>query len=202
VEVVAWGGGIPILRLFTEALGAFLAARLSALPDKPVVSFAFPGAVRGRNALNIFLCALAEDAERRSNEKEYSLVESEWISKPAALRVKCTYVASVWPDGGDAEEAALSQLRILGKAYSVLVSTSAFPKEYLPEPFKAADLPRPAIAIVSNDLSSRPEFWESAGSAFRPSFSFCAKVSLPADEEHYDHVVEGLDIKYVNGLLK
>ncbi|MCL1905413.1 MAG: DUF4255 domain-containing protein [Clostridiales bacterium] len=185
-----------MLRLFTESLGAFLLSRLSGMPENPVMSFSLPGAVSGRNALNIFLSDMAENAELRSNEPEYDRSEFGFFALKPPLRLKCTYIVSAWPATGDTNEASLIQQELLSEAYRVLSSFSKLPAAFIPAPLKADDLPAPVIEFPKNVFQNRPEFWVSAGCAFHTAFSFCATVSLPAVQESYDHLVEEVQIGY------
>ena len=185
-----------MLRRFTVGIGEFLTARLSDMPEKPAVSFALPGAVTGKNALSLYLCAMTEDTQLRSNEKQYELAGGVWVSTQPPFRLKCTYIVSVWPGASDPSEAALVQQNILSAAYCLIATTATLPMAYLPSAMRGADLPKPVIAIADNELSGRPEFWASAGCAYRPSFSFTATVSLPFAAESYDHVVEGVQVDY------
>gem|GEM_PF-2284720 len=192
--------GIAILRLFTEALGEYVCARLSDLPEKPVASFALPGGIRGQNALNLYFCALAEDADLRSNEKEFERVGDAWVSLLPPLRLKCTYIVSAWPDTPDPEEAALVQIRLLSRACAVFAASGNMPAAYLPAELNTAGLPKPLVSLIDHDLPKRPDFWSLAGCAFHPSFSLSATISIPIAETSYDHIVEELQIKYINGL--
>ena len=198
-KIAMWEEGVIILKSFTTALGEFLVARMSDMPEKPAVSFALPGAIAGKNALNLYFCSLIDDAELRSNETQYELRGTDWIARRPPLRLKCTYIVSAWPSAGNPQEAALSQMNMLSTAYSVIALSSTLPAAYLPEPMKATGLQRPVIAIEENPLASSPEFWTSAGCKFQPAFSFTATVSLPSTEEHFDNVVEGLQIDYKLG---
>ena len=185
-----------MLRLFTEALGAFILQRLTDLPQAPAISYALPGAVPGKDALSLFLCTIAEDADLRSNEKLYEQTAFGWVAVQPPLRLKCSYIVSAWPAADDKEEAALSQARLLGSVYSALLSAGSMPLSFLSAPLNSAGLPKPVIALTENALSNRPEFWISVGCAFRPSFSFTATVSVPAAGDSREYTVEGLDIGY------
>jgi len=185
-----------MLRLFTEALGDFLVDRLSSMPLKPTASFALPGTIIGRNAVNLFLSSIAEDAGLRSNELQYERTEIGWLSTPPPLRLKCTYIISAWPASDDPAEAALAQQQILGEAYRVLVHAGTLPAAYIPPFMKSPNIPAPVIAISKDELHNRPEFWLSTGCTFRPAFSLAATVALPIVEEHYDHIVEGVQTDY------
>ncbi|NLT57987.1 MAG: DUF4255 domain-containing protein [Clostridiales bacterium] len=185
-----------MLRSFTEALGAFLTARLSDMPERPVASFALPGAVPGQNALNLFLSAMAEDAELRANEPQFARAGLGWVSTPPPLRLKCSYILSAWPAAENPAEAALVQLRLLGAAYGVFASAKTLPAVHLPAPMRVPGLTGPVLALSKDDLSQRPEFWASAGCLFRPAFSLTATVSLPVNAERYDHLVEDVQIDY------
>jgi hypothetical protein len=180
--------------LFTESLGVFLISRLSKTPENPVVSFGLPGFVAERNALNLFLSAIVENADLRSNEPEYDRSEFGWYAKKPPLRLKCTYIVSAWPGTEDPSEAALIQQELLSGAYRVLASFSKLPATFIPAPLKAGNLPAPVLELPKSEFQNRPEFWISVGCAFRAAFSFSATVSLPLVEESYDHLVEDLEI--------
>ena len=188
-----------MLRLFTEALGVYLLSRMPGAPDTLTVSYALPGAMPGKDAVNLFLCSLAEDAELRENEKQYERVGAEWIAVPPPLRLKCTYIVSAWPAGEDKEEAALVQSGLLSAAYALLVSSGTLPSAFIPEPMKAPGLPKPIIALTDNTLAGSPEFWTSFGCAFRPAFTFSATISIPSAVQDYGYIVEGLDVGYKFG---
>jgi hypothetical protein len=190
-------GVVAILRLFTEALGVFLVSRLSELPEKPVASFAMPGGVAGKNALNIFLYAMEEDAEKRSSEKQFELKEEGWISTEPPLRLKCTYMISAWSAEANPESAALSQISMLSAAYKVFASAKTLPATYMPAQLNTPGLPKPVIGFAENALPGNPDFWISAGCAFRPSFSVNITVSLPVPTESYDDIVEGIQTGYI-----
>ena len=185
-----------MLRLFTEALGSYVLSRISHASGALVASYALPGAIPGKDAINLFLCALAEDAMLRDNEKQYERSGAEWIAVPPPLRLKCTYIISAWPAAGDKEEAALVQSRLISAAYAVLVSTGTLPAAFLPEPMKDPNLPKPVFALTENTLAGSPEFWASLGCAFRPAFTFNATISIPETAEEYGYLVDGLDIGY------
>lgn len=185
-----------MLRLFTESLGAFLLSRLSTLPEKPVVSFALPGAIPGQNALNIFLSTMMENAELRSNEPQYDRTEFGAFAVPPPLRLKCTYIVSAWPATEDPNQAAFIQQELLSEAYRVLAAFNKLPPAFIPAPMKADGLPAPVIELQKGEFQNRPEFWIAAGCAFHAAFSFTATVSLPAVAERYDHLVEELQIGY------
>jgi len=187
-----------MLKLFTEAFGEFLTAKLSDLPEKPVVSFALPGAVAGQNAVNIFLTSLRENAGLRSNEQQYKREGPGWVATIPPLRVTCTYIVSAWPCAEDPTEAALSQQQLLGAAYTAIASAGSLPAAFIPAPMNTADLPAPIIAISNDELHQNPEFWTSAGCKFRPAFSFSAAVALPLSDGRFDYGVgeDGVKIGY------
>ena len=185
-----------MLKLFTEALGKFITARLASMPEKPVASFGLPGSVMGENAINIFLTAIAEDAELRSNEPQLERAAFGWVETKPPLRLKCTYLVSAWPVFPEGHTSALMQARLLGAAYAVIASASKLPGAFIPAPLKAAGLPAPVIAMPINAVPPPPDFWISAGCSYHAAFSFTATVSLPNAEERYDHVVEEVRIDY------
>jgi len=189
-----------MLRMFTEAFGQYLISRLSDMPEKPVVSYALPGAVPGRNALNIYMISMEEALELRTNEQRYEMRGLEWVASQPPLRLLCKYIVSAWPASGDPAEAALGQLRLLNAAYKVVAKLKTMPAASLPPELKEPGLPLPVIALVKDDLSSRPDFWISAGCSFHPAFAFSAALSLPVEQEQYDHVVEEVITDYyING---
>jgi hypothetical protein len=188
-----------MLRLFTEALSAYITARLSGLPEKPIASFSIPGAIPGENALSFFLYAITEDSELRSSEKKFELIDNEWVSTQPPLRLMCTYIVSVWPNTSDQNESILIQQDILSAAYRLFTLTATLPAAYMPEPMKKPNLPKPVISLGEEGLPDSHEFWASIGCPYRLSFTFTATVSLPQPEESYDHVVEGLQIDYKVG---
>ena len=167
-----------------------------------MASYALPGTRKGQNALCVYLCSMTEDADLRSNEKEYERIGDAWLSIQPPLRLKCTYIVSAWSDKPNPEDAALMEIRLLSRAFAVFASSTSIPAAYLPSPLKAAGLPKPIVVPVDNDLAKQPDFWSLVGSAFRPSFSLSATVSIPVEEVHFDHVVEDLQIKYINGLVE
>jgi len=185
-----------LLRLFTETLGAFLTSRLSHLSEKPVASFALPGSVAGENALSLFLAAMTEDEDLRSNDGIHERVGLEWVTKLPPVRLKCTYIVSAWPASSDPAESALAQLRLLSAAFKIFASIHTLPPGWLPEPFKAPGLPEPVISLAKDDLSASPEFWAATGCLFHSAFAFTATISLPADDAAYDHVVEDVLVDY------
>jgi hypothetical protein len=187
-----------MLNLFTEALGRYLVSRLSALPEKPVASFALPGAVPGQNAVNLFLSAMAEDMELRSNEPRFERLGLEWVSMPPPIRLKCSYIVSAWPSPDKpSEEAAFIQLQLLSEAYKTMATLKTLPAAFLPGPMADPGLPRPAIALSQDDLSSRPDFWMSAGCTFHPAFTFTASFSMPVTGKQHDHLVEEVQVDYL-----
>jgi len=186
-----------MLKDFTEALGRYLVSRMAAMPEKPVASFSLPGAVAGQNALSIFLSAMAEDLDLRSSEPQYERQGLELVALPPPIRLRCTFIVSAWPAANKPpEEAAFAQLQLLGEAYRLMASLKTLPTAVLPEPMKGPGLPKPAIALVEDGLSGKPEFWTSAGCAFRPAFAFAATISLPVTERQYDHLVEEVRVDY------
>ena len=211
------GRVVVILRSFTESLGAYLASRLADIPEAPVITYGLPGAAEGKNAVSIYLCTITEDTALRSFDKNYERIAGAWVSTPMPLRLKCGYIVSAWPAvtaavatadataasvaAADASEAALTRQNMLSAVYGVLSSMSTVPSAFLPASLKTDDLQKPVIAISDSALFKDPTFWTSIGCAYQPSFYFNATVSLPVAEEHYDHVVEGLDITYKNGLV-
>jgi len=189
-----------MLRMFTEALGQYLISRLSGLPEKPVVTYALPGAARDRDALNVYMTSMEEALELRTNEQRYERRGLEWITAQPPLRLRCAYIVSAWPASGDPAEAALAQLRLLNAAYKVIAKLKTMPPAALPDPMKGQGLPLPVISLAKDELSSRPEFWISAGCAFHPAFAFAATLSLPVEEDQYDYVVEEVITDYyING---
>jgi len=184
--------------MFTEALGAYLTVRMADIPEKPVISYGLPGAVDGKNAVCLYLYAMAEDAVLRTNDKNYARVAGAWVASPLPLRLKCGFIVSAWPAVTAASESLLIQQNLLSAVFGVLVSMSTVPSAYMPALLKTDDLQKPVIALSSNELPKNPEFWVSLGCHYRPSFTFDATVSLPVAESQYDHVVEGLDIAYRN----
>ena len=174
------------------------------LPEAPVITYSLPGTTDGKNAVSIYLSAITEDTALRTFDKNYERVAGAWVSTPMPLRLKCGYIVSAWPAANaaaDASEAALTRHNLLSAAYGVLNSTSTVPAAFLPAPLKTDDLQKPVIALSDSALMKDPTFWTSFGCAFQPAFFFNATVSLPVAAEHYDHVVEGLDITYKNGLV-
>jgi len=182
-----------MLRLFTEALGSFLTDRLSGLPEKPVVSFTLPGQVQGRNAVSVFLSAMTEDGDLRSNEIEYESTEYGWIARKPPISLKCTYIISAWSDAGNPNEAALIQAELLSAAYGVFsLAGGALPDAYVPAPMQTSGLPKPKLVLGKDNLHNLPEFWTSAGCTFHTAFSLSATIHIPVIEEHYEHIVEGV----------
>ena len=189
-------GVFLVLRLFTETLGKFLISQLSDLPEKPVVSYALPGSVAEQNALNIYLVSMTEDVELRSNETINERVGLEWISVQPPVRLQCTYVVSAWPASDNPADAALTQLRLLSAAFRVFASVKTLPPGWTPESLKGPGLPEPAIGLVKDDLSGRPEFWAAAGCLFHPAFAIAATISLPVEDKQYDYLVEEVLVDY------
>ena len=186
-----------MLRLFTETIGEFLTDQLSELPEKPLVSYALPGSIAGRNALSIFLIGMTEDEELRSNEQQYLRVGAEWISQPPPIRLQCSYIVSAWPAAEDSAQAALIQLRLMCAAFRVFASIKTMPPGWLPAPMKIPGLPEPLIGLTKDELSGRPEFWAAAGCSFHAAFAFTATLALPAAETRYDHIVEKVLVDYM-----
>jgi len=166
------------------------------MPETVALTYSLPGTVKGKSALGLFLYALEEDPELRSTERQYERVEDGWISRPPSLRLKCTYVVSAWASDDNQEEAALTQLSLLGAAYSAVVSDDAFSGDCLPAPLNDPKLPKPVINLSDNDLPNRPEFWTSAGCVYRPSFSLTAAFSTPSTGDIQEYIVEGLHVDY------
>ena len=185
-----------MLSLFTEALGAFLVSRLSDMPENPVASFSLPGDVAGRNALNIFLSSMVENAELNSNEPEYDRSEFGFIKLKPPLRLKCTYIVSVWPSAEDRNEAALIQQELLSETYRVFTYFSKLPLAFIPVPMRADDLPAPVLELPKGEFQNKPEFWTSNGCVYHTAFSCIATISLPAIQDSYDHIVEEVQADY------
>ena len=186
-----------MLRLFTEALGAFLVSNLSGLFGDLVISYSLPGDVIGRDALSIFLSDMVEDAELQTSEPEYDRSEFGFYALKPPLRLKCTYIVSAWPSTEDRAESAMVQQELLSEAYRVLGSFAKLPSAFIPAPFKEADMPAPVIALPKGEFQNKPEFWISAGCAYRAAFSVSATVSLPAVQERYEHLVDGVQTSYL-----
>ena len=185
-----------MLKLFSEAFGAFLISRLADMPENPVATFGLPGSVAGRNAVNLFLSSIVEDAELRTNEPEYERSEFGFIALKPPLRLKCTYIISVWPSTEDRNKAALIEHALLSEAYRVFTYFSKMPSAFIPESMKVDDLPAPVLAIPKGEFQNKPEFWTSAGCVFHTAFSCTATVSLPAIQDSYDHMVEEVQVGY------
>lgn len=185
-----------MLKLFTEALGEFLTARLAGMPEKPEASFGLPGSVIGKNAVSIFLYAMEEDAELSSAEPQLERTAFGWVATKPPLRLKCTYLVSAWPEFPEGHTSALMQARLLGAAYAVFASTSKLPSAYVPAPLKAGGLTAPVIAMPKNAVPPPPEFWLASECTFHTAFSFTATVALPFVDGRYDHVVEEVQIDY------
>ena len=185
-----------MLSLFSESLGAFLISRLADMPEKPVATFGLPGNAAGRNAVNIFLAGIIENAELRSNEPEYDRSEFGFIALKPPLRLKCTYIISVWPSTEDRNKAAFIEHELLSEVYRVFTFFTKMPTAFIPEPMRADDLPAPVLALPKVEFQNNPEFWASAGCAFHTAFSCTATVSLPAIQDSYDHMVEEVQVGY------
>ena len=189
------------MRTFSEALGAYLTDQLSGLSEKPVVTYGIPGVAAGKNAVSLYLSTMTEDVALRSYERNYERVAGAWVSSPLPLRLKCGYVVTAWPDSQNPSEADLVRQDLLSAAYGVLVGMSTVPSAYLPAPLKQEDLQKPVVALAEYKAIKDPQYWASFGCVFQPAFFLHATVSLPVAQQSYDHVVDGLDITYKNGLV-
>jgi len=166
------------------------------MPERPAATFSLPGNAAGRNAVNLYLASIVENAELRSDEPEYERSEFGFIALKPPLRLKCTYIISVWPSEEDREKAALIEHELLSEVYRVFTYFSKLPSAFIPESMRADDLPAPVLEIPKGEFQNKPEFWTSAGCTFHTAFSCTATVSLPAIQESYDHMVEKVQVGY------
>jgi len=167
------------------------------MPENPVASYALPGNVAGRNALNLFLASMIENAELKKNEPEYNRSEFGFIAILPPLRLKCTYIISAWPATEDREESVLIQQELLSETYRVLSFTPKLPSAFIPACMKVENLPAPVIEVPKSVFQNAPEFWTANSCAFHTAISCTATVSLPAIQQNYDHMVEEVQIGYV-----
>jgi hypothetical protein len=137
--------------------------------------------------VDLFLYDLRENLDLRLNEVTTSRVGNQIITRPAALRLACSYLATAWPVGG--ADLPLQEQRLLSEILVVLSHFPTIPSSFLRGSLVGQDPPLPMVALHPDALKNLAEFWSSLGSKLKASLTVTATISVPILSDASDFMV-------------
>jgi hypothetical protein len=134
----------------------------------------------GQTTVNLFLYAVHENVELRSNEPTIARQNGQVIIRRPTLRVNCSYLITAWSGSEAGEEAVLIEQRLLSQVLQVLSGYSTIPAALLQGTLLENQMP--PLPLVSAQLEGMPnpaEFWTALGNKLRPSITLTATIGIP-----------------------
>ena len=157
--------------------------------DRPLDPFTPP-----KTTIDLFLYDLREDLDLRSNEVTTVRVGSQVVTRPAALRLACSYLVTAWPVGG--ADLSLQEQRLLSEVLVVLSHYPTIPSGFLKGSLVGQDPPLPMVALHPDALKNLAEFWSSLGSRLKASLTVTVTISVPVFSDITDFAVTTLTGQY------
>jgi hypothetical protein len=139
--------------------------------DRPAETFS-----PGQSTIDLFLYDVREDMELRSNEPLRTRTNGDVHTRPAPLRVLCSYLVTAWPVGGT--ELPLQEHRLLSQALQVLSRTKQIPSALLRGKLIGQQPPLPMMTAQSDGLKEPHEFWTAIGNKLRPSLVVTVTIGM------------------------
>ncbi|QYO63139.1 Pvc16 family protein [Leptolyngbya sp. 7M] len=134
----------------------------------------------GQTTVNLFLYAVHENVELRSNEPTIARQNGQVVIRRPALRVNCSYLITAWAGSDAGDEAALIEQRLLSQVLQVLSGYSTIPATLLRDtPLEGQVPPLPLISAQLEGMQNPAEFWTALGNKLRPSITVMATISVP-----------------------
>ncbi|HTQ86985.1 MAG TPA: Pvc16 family protein [Candidatus Solibacter sp.] len=151
-----------------------------------------------KTTVNLFLYDVRENTELRDNDFDVVQVNGQTFTRPAALRLSCSYMATAWPVGGT--ELALQEHRLLTQVLRVLSRYPMIPDSFCVGSLKEQAPPLPMVALHPDALKNLAEFWSSLGSKLRASLTVTVTISVPVFADVPEFVVTTSTTRYAPGL--
>ena len=150
-----------------------------------------------RTTLNLFLYELRENTELRINDPEVAIVNGKAVTRPAPMRLYCSYLVTAWPIGGP--EQPLQEHRLLTQALRVLSRYPTLPPSFLHGSLIGQAPPLPMVTLHPDSLKAMSEFWTSLGNRMRASLTVTVTISVPVFADVTDFVVTTHRTNYAPG---
>ncbi|MBF2048965.1 MAG: Pvc16 family protein [Leptolyngbya sp. IPPAS B-1204] len=133
-----------------------------------------------QTTVNLFLYAVHENVELRSNEPTIARQNGQAVIRRPALRVNCSYLITAWAGSDTGDEAALIEQQLLSQVLQVLSGYSTIPATLLRDtPLEGQVPPLPLISAQLEGMQNPAEFWTALGNKLRPSITVMATISVP-----------------------
>jgi hypothetical protein len=149
---------------------------------------------RGRGtglALNVYLAAIDENRDLRSNERRLRFDAGSAEVTPFPPRIDCTYVISAWnkatPVTGTDQE--LQEHRLLGQALWVLQRNPVLPRAYLTGLLAAQEFDPPVISARPDFPGSNADFWNALDTFVRPAISCRVTIALDLELDAFTTIM-------------
>jgi hypothetical protein len=171
-----------VIRDLTETLGALLddPALAADFPELSDAATAFDRPADGFNpahtTIDLFLYDVREDLELRNSEPLRTTLNGGVQTRPAPLRVLCSYLVTAWPVGGT--DLALQEHRLLAQALQVLARNKQIPGAFLKGSLAGQTPPLPMMTAQADGLKNPHEFWTAIGNRMRPSIHVTATIAM------------------------
>lgn len=171
-----------MIRDLSETLGALLDDPALAVdfPELSDAATVFERPAEGFNpahtTIDLFLYDVREDLELRNSEPLRTLVNGGIQTRPAPLRVLCSYLLTAWPVGGT--DLALQEHRLLAQALQVLARNRQIPGAFLKGKLVGQTPPLPVLTAQSDGLKNPHEFWTAIGNKMRPSIHVTVTIAI------------------------
>jgi Pvc16 N-terminal domain/Carboxypeptidase regulatory-like domain len=150
-----------------------------------------------KTTVNLFLYDVRENTELRDNDFDVVQVNGQTFTRPAALRLSCSYMATAWPVGGT--ELALQEHRLLTQVLRVLSRYPMIPDSFCVGSLKGQVPPLPMVALHPDALKNLAEFWSSLGTKLRASLTVTVTISVPVFADVPEVVVTTSTTRYAPG---
>jgi Pvc16 N-terminal domain/Carboxypeptidase regulatory-like domain len=190
-----------MIRDLDETLRAVLhdPAQMAQFPELAAADIAFDRPTDpyapGQPTVNLFLYELRENTELRSNDPEITIVNGKAITRPAPMRLYCSYLVTAWPIG--MAEPPLQEHRLLTQALRVLSRYPTLPEAFLKGSLIGQTPPLPMVTLHPDSLKAMSEFWTSLGNRMRASLTVTVTISVPVFADVPDFLVTTHRTSYV-----
>jgi hypothetical protein len=167
-----------------RTLEALLRSELpSSIVSQVAITFAapddhFPPTAVTPPALDLFLFAIRENAELRSNEM---IVERDGngaaTRRRPPVRVACSYLVSAWASESSTTP-ALDEHRLLGETIAALVRHATIPTAILQGSLAGQEPPLPSTTLERAGTQTQVDVWRAFGGKPRAAFIYTVTVGL------------------------
>ncbi len=139
-------------------------------------------------AVNLFLYDVRENHDLRSNERMVERPANGKVSsRPAPIRVDCSYLVTAWVGAG-AINSAEDEHRLLSDTMTVLLAYPKLPAEVLQGRLQAQEPSLPTATLQPGRLQSIGEFWQALGGNPKAAFDYTVTIGI----QPFAPIVEGL----------